>query len=262
MANTPQISFVIPAFNEELVVSQCISSIIRECERNPQVTYEVIVVNNASTDDTALRVRNFSSVRLIDEERQGLVWARQAGFRESSGSLIANLDADTMLPRGWLKKCVQYFDKYPEIIALSGPHRHYDIPFHMRIMVRLYYSCLVYPSYLINRFVIRQGSIIQGGNFVVRKEAMNEIGFKPELYSFYGEDADLSKRLHQVGPVLYTLSFYIYASGRRFLEEGSVRTGTKYVLNYLSVMFRNKPVTQEYSNVRRSTPNPFDETSL
>ena len=61
-----------------------------------------------------------------------------------------------------------------------------------------------YGFYMLNRFVLRVGSMLQGGNFVVRRAALEEIGGYNPLFSFYGEDTDLARRLNAVGEVKFT----------------------------------------------------------
>ena len=96
-----KISFVIPAYNEEGYLGECLASVRRELARG-RYDAEVIVVNNASTDKTAEIARSFPGVIVVDEPKKGLSQARHSGFAASSGDLIANVDADTILPKGWL----------------------------------------------------------------------------------------------------------------------------------------------------------------
>ncbi|MGB9637557.1 MAG: glycosyltransferase, partial [Microgenomates group bacterium] len=74
----PLISVVIPAYNEENYIEDCLRSVL--AQDFPKKDYEVIVVDNNSTDNTASFVKNnFSEVRLVQEKRQGVVFARIKG---------------------------------------------------------------------------------------------------------------------------------------------------------------------------------------
>ena len=101
-----RLSFVVPAYNEELYLADCLQSILDEIRSQPPcapdgIDFEVIVVNNASTDRTRDVALGYPGVRVVDEPRKGLYSARQAGFEASSGALIANVDADSrLLPAG------------------------------------------------------------------------------------------------------------------------------------------------------------------
>lgn len=133
-----RLSIVIPAYNEEGYLGKCLESIERQLD-DKDYDVEVIVVNNASTDNTNDIASSFSDVIVVDEPRKGLVQARHAGLAASSGELVANVDADTILPKGWLKKVMSEFDKNEELVALSGPYIYYDLPLYERILVRLFY---------------------------------------------------------------------------------------------------------------------------
>ena len=80
MPGSMKLSFVIPAYNEERYLQDCIRSILLETA-GMNGTCEIIVVNNASTDRTRELALGFPEVRVIDEWRKGLTHARQAGFR-------------------------------------------------------------------------------------------------------------------------------------------------------------------------------------
>ena len=160
-----RISFVIPAYNEEKHLPQCLASVERELARVP-CDAEVIVVNNASTDHTGEIARAHVWVRVVDEPRKGLVRARHAGFTNATGELIANIDSDTMLPEGWLETVLAEFGRDDELAALSGPHVYYDLPAFQQMLVRLFYT-LGYLSHLISHHVFRTGAMLQGGNFIV-----------------------------------------------------------------------------------------------
>ena len=65
--------------------------------------------------------------------------------------------------------------------------------------------------------------MLQGGNFVVRRTALEEIGGYNPKFSFYGEDTDLARRLNSVGAVKFTFRLPALSSGRRLIEEGMLQ---------------------------------------
>jgi glycosyltransferase involved in cell wall biosynthesis len=244
----PKISFVIPAFNEAKNLPGCLKSILDEVKKE-KASAEIIVVNNASTDETKQVVQGFFGVRLVDEYKKGITFARQAGYLASQGELIANIDADNRLPSGWLKKVLVEFAKHASLICLSGPPLYYDLPWFKRLVV-WFYVRVVYLAYLFNHFVLRLGSVVQGGNFVVTRKALEQIGGFDTAIKFYGEDTDLARRLSHLGLVKFYLKLQIYSSGRRLAKEGVLLTGFRYVLNYYSVLLRHKPATESYKDIR------------
>ncbi|MAS03692.1 MAG: glycosyl transferase family 2 [Ahrensia sp.] len=243
-----KISFVIPAYNEQDFIGPCLESVMREL-RAADCEAEVIVVNNASTDATRERALAVPGVRVVDEPQKGLVRARQAGYLAASGELVANIDSDTRLPEGWLKTVLDTFRREPDLAALSGPLIYFDMAWTGRLMVRLFYSVGYLVSTLTNR-ITGKGAMIQGGNFVLRRAVLDQIGGYDTTIEFYGEDTDVARRVSQVGRVKWTFALPVYSSARRMKGEGIATTGLRYALNYVWVAFRGRPLTKDYKDIR------------
>ena len=244
-----KISFVIPAYNEEKRIADCLSSVLKEIS-NYKYNTEVVVVNNASKDRTKEIASSFQGVKVVDEYNKGLVWARKCGMDNSTGGLIANIDADVLVPEGWLKKVMDEFEKDKKLVALSGPYIYYDLSLWQRAWVRIFYY-LGYFSYLINSKIIKIGGMLQGGNFIVRRDALEKIGGYDTTITFYGEDTDIAKRIYAVGKVKWTFKLPMYTTGRRLAEEGMITMGIKYAMNHIWPLFFGKPFTKEYKDIRK-----------
>jgi glycosyltransferase involved in cell wall biosynthesis len=249
MSDAATISFVVPAYNEEKVLARTLTAIIEEIER-AGCAAEVIVVNNASTDATGEVAASFPGVIVVDEPEKGLVQARRAGFLRATGELIANVDADTIVTDGWLSRVLHEFRRNPGLVGLSGPYIYYDVSKKTRAAVRAFYV-MGYGFYVLNRFVLRAGSMLQGGNFVVRRTALEQIGGYNPNFSFYGEDTDLACRLHAVGAVKFTFRLPALSSGRRLLEEGLLRIGVRYSMNFVWATFMHRPFTDDWIDIRQ-----------
>ncbi len=244
-----KISFVVPAYNEEKYVGECIESIKREVEGSPYAA-EVIVVNNASTDRTESVARSHAGVKVINEPRKGLVWARRAGYLASVGELIANIDADTRLTRGWLQKVMIAFSGDSNLVAMSGPFIHYDIASPRgRFLVRFWYW-IVFISQGIMKTLFGTGAFLQGGNYVVRRTALEAIGGYNTNIEFYGEDSDVGRRLVKVGKVVFTFKLPAYSSARRLKREGMVATAVRYTVNYVWGLIFGKSFHSTYQDIR------------
>lgn len=124
-----KLSIVIPAYNEEKNIDECLECVQKEIHGSTDI--EVIVVNNASTDSTRERVLAHPGVILVDEPQKGIVHARAAGYAKSTGALIANIDADSRMPEGWIQY-VRHAFWDTDLMALSGPYIYYDAPFYIR----------------------------------------------------------------------------------------------------------------------------------
>lgn len=242
-----KISFVIPAYNEEKNIHDCIKSIKAETERIPG-EYEIIVVNNASTDKTRKIASKEEEVHVIDESHKGIVWARKAGFEKSTGELIANIDADNRLPEGWLGTVKDFFSNDNTLLALSGPVNYYDSSLGVRSSAMLFYRLGFAFDQLMKLF--GKASMLQGGNYVVRRKAVEQIGGYDTDILFYGEDVILGRQISQIGKVIWTFKLIIYSSGRRLQKEGILVTAFKYSMNYLWIAFTGKPFNKKYIDVR------------
>lgn len=235
------ISVIIPAYNEENYIKETLEYVLKNA---PENLLEIIVVNNASTDKTAEVVKKIKGVKLINEFHKGLTIARQRGLTEAKGDLLAYIDADTHIPENWFKIVNREFELDSNLVGLSGPYIYYGLPKWRQKGITLYWNTLAAPLAKITGFMMN------GGNFVAKKEALLKIGGFDTNISFYGEDADTARRLSKVGKVKLLSKLYVFTSPRRFEKEGTVRTGAKYAFNYLSEVFLAKPATKEYKDIR------------
>ncbi|MEN9614356.1 MAG: hypothetical protein RLZZ347_663 [Candidatus Parcubacteria bacterium] len=243
-----KLSIVIPAYNEEKRIGACLTSIVRATE-SKHYDIEIVVVDNASTDKTAEIARSFPQVKVVFESQKGIVWARKAGLSASTGELIANIDADTLMPVSWPDTVFARFTKDCALLALSGPYIYYDLSTLTRFWIRLFYMA-GYVFEGVSSVLLHVKSNLQGGNYVVRREALEKIGGYNTAISFYGEDSDIGRRLNAIGKIQWTFALPMYTSGRRLAEEGLVKMGCKYALNYLWMTFAKRPFTKEYSDIR------------
>jgi glycosyltransferase involved in cell wall biosynthesis len=246
-----RLSFVIPAYNEEAYLPACLESVLAQT-RELGDAVEIVVVNNASTDRTREVALGYPGVRVVDEPRKGLTFARQAGFAASTGELIANVDSDSRLTEGWVATVLKEFAAEPKLVSLSGPFIYYDMSPSQRFSVQLFYL-IAYAVYAVNRWVLRAGSMVQGGNFVLRRAALEKIGGFNTAISFYGEDTDIARRMHQVGEVKFTFDLKMFSSARRLKKEGTLRIALRYTINYFWTIFGKTPYTKEYTDIREQT---------
>ncbi len=243
-----QLSFVVPAFNEEALLPACLAAIRAEIDRSG-VQAEVIVVNNASTDRTPEVAASTPGVTLVNEPVKSLVAARRAGYEAAQGVLIANIDADTQIPVGWIDHVMTGFQRDTSLVAYSGPYDYYDVPLHVRYMARAFYA-IGFCTYAFNKHVLGVGSMIQGGNFVVKRAALEQAGGFSDTFQFYGEDTDIARRMSRVGNVDFTWKLMARSSGRRLRGDGVFMTALRYSTNYIWATFFRKPFTSAWNDYR------------
>lgn len=120
----PKISLVICTYNRCKYLPAAFESIV--LQQVSKDNYELIVVDNASSDDTSTIVRNFIqsnpqiTCRYVFEENKGLSFARNRGIKEAKTEIIAYVDDDVMLSPGYLKSIIDFFEKYPQAVGAGG----------------------------------------------------------------------------------------------------------------------------------------------
>lgn len=102
----PFVSVVVPLYNEEQWIEECIRALLGQ--DYPADRYEILVVDNNSTDQSAERAARFPRVRLLHEPQQGDYAARNRGIRESRGEILAFTDSDTAPGPEWLRSIVAH----------------------------------------------------------------------------------------------------------------------------------------------------------
>lgn len=118
------VSIVIPAYNEERYIGSCLDSIAKQTTK----PFEVIVVDNNSTDNTVKIAKSYPFVRVIREPKQGRVFARDAGFNTAKGTIIGRIDADTILPPHWVRYVGSFYQNPNHInTALTGGCYFYNV---------------------------------------------------------------------------------------------------------------------------------------
>ena len=105
----PKVSVIVPVYDAAATVGACIESLLAQSD--PGGSFEIVAVDNASTDGTAAILRSFGDrIRVLREERRGPAAARNCGVRASSGELIAQTDSDCVADRDWLRNLVRPFE--------------------------------------------------------------------------------------------------------------------------------------------------------
>jgi glycosyltransferase involved in cell wall biosynthesis len=241
-----RISVIVCAHNEARYLPACLHSVLAQS----RVPDELLVINNASTDETALVASQIPHVRVVDEPRKGLVVARETGRHQATGDILIYVDADCRAPLGWVERIERRFDRDRALIALSGPYRYYDWDWSGRALIRVYDFTVAPATQLLVKHVLRIGTIFYGGNFAVRREALERIdGFDTSI-EFHGEDTNLGRRLFAVGKVGLFHDCYLHTSARRYTAMGKRAVFRLYVRNFVSELLYHRPRDTAHLDVR------------
>ncbi len=230
MKHKPCVSIVVPAYNEEELITQCISSLKQQDYAGP---YDIIIVDNACTDRTSAIALSMG-VRVIRECNRGYVHAMKTGFSEATGDIIACTDADTMVPSNWLSKIVNNLSK-PGVVACSGVFTFHDGPLPLR---------------LLGEVAGRLNYHLAGANMAVwRSVYLASGGFDPKVNM--GADVELSQRIARAGKIIIDRKLVAKTSGRRF-QFAFFQTLWLYYVNDLSLLLFRRPAFYDFPNIRRS----------
>lgn len=206
-SSVPQISVVVPAYNEEGFLGKCLESLVNQALDKKH--YEVIVVDNASSDRTSEIAKKYP-FKLIYEPKRSVVIARQAGVDKSKGKIIVSADADTVYPSNWLTKIKEDFEKYPDIMGIVGWIYFTSSPTLFNILFALEQEANLFLSRTTGKF-----PLIFAANFAFRRWALDKIGGYPDYLPELGDQQYLLFLLRKLGPIIVDKRIFCFTSSRR-----------------------------------------------
>jgi glycosyltransferase involved in cell wall biosynthesis len=187
----PVISVVVPVWNDERRIGQCIEA-LKGQSLHPDL-FEIIVVDNGSTDSTAAVVSGHTDVVLLQEPQPGSYAARNRGLAHARGEYVAFTDSDCVPERDWIETGLKAIEGRSEIgiaagrVAFCEPTETYNR------------ACLNYERYLSMRQEdnAREGVVITANWFSRKSVLLQHGGFDAALKS--GGDHELSRKVSKSG---------------------------------------------------------------
>ena len=179
----PQLSFVIPAHNEEHELPETLRA-LRVAAEAAEETYEVIVVDDASTDATARIAQEFGA-QVVPENLRHIAAVRNAGARRARGDILFFVDADTRISPGHVSAGLRTLAEG----GAGGSARiavDSHLPFWARVFLRIF--CAIYFS----------AGLGVGAFIFTRRESFEAVGGFDEQY-FAGEEVYLTLALKKLG---------------------------------------------------------------
>jgi len=150
-----------------------------------------------------------------------------------------------IFPKEHIDRIKKEFERDKKLACISGPYVYYDFSLILKLLTWFVYTFIAYPAYF---FV---GYMATMGNFAARKSLMNDVGGFNNNIIFHGDDTDISRKLHRIGKTKFSLSFYLPSSARRLKGEGYIKTIYQYFMNFLCIVFKNKPPKNgDYTEIR------------
>ena len=126
MNPSPLISILMPAYNAERFISEAIHSILRQDHPN----WELLILNDASTDKTPEIIAGFADTRIRvfhHTQQKGYLMSCNDLFQKANGDFLTFLDADDACPENRLSRCLAEFARDPELDFLSTDHTRTDV---------------------------------------------------------------------------------------------------------------------------------------
>lgn len=226
------LSVVVPAYNEEKYIEPCLRAL-----RSQSIELELIVVDNASTDRTPEIAEGYADL-VVREERKGIAFARDAGWRVARGDIIAFTDADTVVAPDWAERILEALND--DAIAVYGPVYLSDGLWYEKLMAKYGFTAFLLLNHLLGL------AHFSGQNFAVKREALEKAGgFNLNLKS--AEDVDLSRRLRKLGEIKFIRDMVVYTSSRR-LRKGYLKFFWHHSVNYFSMLLWG--TAREFEDVR------------
>jgi glycosyltransferase involved in cell wall biosynthesis len=228
-----KVSIIIPAYNEEKYIAKTLKAIASQ-EIKP---FEVIVVDNNSTDKTVSVANKFPGVKVVSCKDPGANAARQAGFIASSGDIIVTLDADCIPFPEWLTIGTKML-KQKKVVAVTGPYDFADQSLLLRAVMDTAQIVVWWPGHILLRSL--NHPFTTGGNTFFKRKALEEIGGFDTSIVFHGDDVDTGNRLSKVGKVIYSPLLMVRTSARRFKELGLLNVTKQYMGPAIAKAFNKK----------------------
>jgi len=210
MTNTPLISVIIPVHNDTPRLRLCLAALVGQSYPH----YEIIVVDNGSSEPLDALRQDFPQVRFLQEPTPGSYVARNTGVRAALGVYLAFTDSDCIPAWDWLAKGVQHLQQ-PGVDIVGGKIDLFFADPHQPTAVELYESLFAFRV----RVYIEKFNYTVTANLFTTKEVFQKVGaFNAALFS--GGDREWCNRALASGYALrYADEVRIMHPARRHFSE-------------------------------------------
>jgi GT2 family glycosyltransferase len=248
------VSIIIVNFNTKELIRACIESIY---ENTKEISYEIIVVDNASSDDsTAMLKRDFTEVKLIESKvNGGFAYANNLGIKKSSGRYVFLLNSDTIIVKDVIEKMIKYMDENDKIGMLGPKLLNKDLthqtsisgfPTFKREVYHMYKLKNVLKIPFVKSFFVKFGGkfgskdveqymknfqnieepeevqVLVGAALLIRRQVIEDIGMLDERYFMYYEEIDFCL---QASKANWSRVYYPYVEIIHLIGQSSEKIG-------------------------------------
>jgi len=227
------VSIIVVAWNVRDLLHKCLESVYEQTE---DIEFEIIYVDNASTDGSVEMVRNqFPTVRIIkNDENKGFIVANNQGIEISEGRYVLLLNSDTVILKNAIAKTMKFADEHPDAAVVGcrvlNPDRTLQrtCAMYHSVLNMLLSATYLYKIFPKSKFFgreemtwwefndVREVEVVYGCFSLVRKDPINQVGLMDPRYFVYGDDPDWCYRFHKAGwKVMFTPEAEIIHYGGR-----------------------------------------------
>jgi len=231
---TPTLSVIIPTLQEENYIEKTLSNL-----KKVTTPIEVIVVDSGSSDKTVEIARRFTD-KVYSIRKRGISVGRNYGAKHAHGDILVFLDTDVIFPLDFVEKTQKAFEDHTVVGATCN-----IMPSDVKLDATLFF-------YFYNKLLKVFTKIkphARGEFFAARKGTFFHVkGFDENMPCL--EDHDLANRLSKLGRFVFIPDLTVYESLRRMEKLGFWRVMSIWLINYISLMLRGKPVSRVWQPIR------------
>ncbi|HNX17921.1 MAG TPA: glycosyltransferase [Methanoregula sp.] len=206
------ISVIVPSFNEEANIAQCLVSLSHQTINKSE--YEIIVVDGGSTDKTCEIARRYADMVFIQTSKK-VGGARNDGVMAAKGDIIATTDADCILPPDWLE-CIKNDFSDTAVVQVYGP------VYPIEEGLQNQFSLMLANTFSRVGYYSRTFYYTLGCNTAFRKDAFVKAGMYRCIDA--GDDLEIAMRLKDLGKILFDGKLKVGFSMRRYQQFGTLKS--------------------------------------
>jgi glycosyltransferase involved in cell wall biosynthesis len=227
------VSVVIPVRDDAPALRRCLHAL----RRQTTAPMEIVVVDNASTDDSAAVAARYGA-RVLAEPVVGIPAAAATGYDAACGDVIARCDADSVPPRDWVAHIAALMGGCPAPDAVTGSGRFYDLPPWLAPLAR--------PLYLGSYYVLVHAALghraLWGPNMAFRRDIWEQVRgdvhrYEPEVH----DDMDLAFALGPRRRLTYDRTLVVGMSARSLRGRSQLGRRFRRAFRTLSLNWRLAP---------------------
>lgn len=234
----PEVSVVIPAWNEEKNIFRTLSSLSAS---NTKRKVEIIVINNNSTDATQSILDNLV-VKNYFQIEQGITFARQMGLEKAKGKYHLCADSDTFYPPDWIDNMVKPLENDENVVGVYGRYafipedNEYERLFFWMyeklagVIIRLRKNKREHINFLGFNMGFITAIGLQNGGFKVKEVRKFDNAFGSDYFVDESEDGRMAVNLMKTGKLkmITKEKARVFTSSRRLIAEGGIATAFKH----------------------------------